>query len=267
MNPPRVALAAHRQIGLQALRLLRAQEIDPVAILVPDGAVADESIVDQLCRQVPTVATLRGTEFRSPSGIAKLASLDLDYLLSVHFPYLIPGEVLQLARIGALNLHPAYLPHNRGWHTPSWAILENTPYGATLHWMDEGMDTGDLALQRRVEVLPSDTADSLYARVLGLELEILDEAIPLLRAKSLPRIPQRGIGSAHRKSELNLVRQLHLHERTTVGELIRRLRGLTTNREDEAAWFESDGKRYLLQLKIREAESHETSAPRLRRTA
>ncbi|MCH7600390.1 MAG: hypothetical protein IH973_11595, partial [Myxococcales bacterium] len=53
---------------------------------------------------------------------------------------------------------------------PSWAILENTPYGATLHWVEEGMDTGDIALQREVSVLPSDTAENEPTMIIAVTL-------------------------------------------------------------------------------------------------
>ena len=141
-----------------------------------------------------------------------------------------------------------FLPYNRGWHTPSWAILDQTPYGATLHWVDEGLDTGDIALQHTVEVRPSDTANELYARVLTTELEILQEALPLMRSGTLPRTPQTGTGTSHTKSDLNCQRRLDLNERLPVHEVLRRIRALTTNRDDEAAWFEIDGERYLVQL-------------------
>jgi len=258
---PRIALAANRKIGVQALRLLLQHQIEPVAFLVPKGRDLDESVCE-LLRELPNTPVLYGKEFRSAGGVSQLYSLDLDYLLSVHFPYIIPKSVLNTLRIGALNLHPGYLPYNRGWHTPSWAILEQTPYGATLHWMDDGLDTGDVALQRRVEVQPSDTADTLYARVLAAEIETLREAIPLLIANALPRAAQKGFGTEHVKADLNSVRRLDLNERVTVKELLQRIRALTTNHDDEAAWFELEGERYLVQLKIRRDRS--VAAPPLK---
>ena len=249
-QPPRIALAANRQIGLRALRLLRDHQIEPVALLLPTGSAADES-VEAMRQEVPHVPTLLGKEFRSGAGVHWLSSLHLDYILSVHFPYIIPATVLELPRIGTLNLHPALLPFNRGWHTPSWAILDGTPYGATLHWVDDGVDTGDIALQREVRVLPSDTADSLYARVLAAELELMREAIPRLQNHTLPSIPQGKEGTSHRKSDLDTVRRLDLHQSMLVADVVRIARALTTSREDEAAWFEVDGKRYLLRISIR----------------
>ncbi len=265
-NNPRIAFAANRSIGVQSLRVLIEHGIEPVALIVPKGKNVDAAI-GKMLRTLPHVPVLHGKVFREKEGIEKLESLDIDYFMSIHFPYIIPQSVLDVPRIGSLNLHPAYLPYNRGWHTPSWAILDQTPYGATLHWVDEGMDTGDIAIQREVKVTPSDTADTLYARVLAAEIEILREAVPLLKARALPRVPQTGQGTEHRKSDLSRVRRLDLNERLTVHEVLRRIRALTTNQDEEAAWFELDGERYLVQLTIRRDTSEKQPALKIFRAA
>ena len=246
----RIAFAANRNIGLQALRLLLEYGIEPAVLVLPKSKTLDPA-VNEMRRTLPHVPVLHGKVFREAEGIAQLQALDLDYFLSVHSPYIIPQSVLDIPRVGALNLHPAFLPFNRGWHTPSWAILEQTPYGATLHWVDEGTDTGDIALQQRVEALASDTADTLYARVLAAEIELLREAIPMLESRALPRIPQEGQGTAHVKSDLMRRRRLDLDQHMKVRDVLRQIRALTTNRDDEAAYFEVDGERYLVQLSIR----------------
>lgn len=255
-NSPRVAIAANRNIGVQSLHLLLEHGITPVALLVPKGR-NNVAAARELARILPHAPILHGKEFREPGGVARLRKLQVDYLISIHWPYLIPKSVLDVPRFGTLNLHPGYLPYNRGWHTPSWAILEQTPYGATLHWVDEGLDTGDIALQCRVRVRDDDTADTLYARVLMAELEILRDAIPLLKANRLPRIPQVGQGSEHQKSDLNRIRQLHLEERLPVGEVLKRIRALTTSRDEEAAWFQLGNERYLVQVSICRDHSYE----------
>ena len=247
---PRLAYAANRRLGVRGLDLLLERGWEPVALLLAEGR--SESHADEMAERLPNVPVLRGQSFRTDDGLARLRSLELDYLLSVHFPYLIPRKVLELPRVGILNLHPAYLPHNRGWHTPSWAILEGTPYGATLHWVSEGVDTGDIALRKPIEVKPDETAHRLYQRVLGLEEDLLSQALPLLESESLPRVaPERG-GARHRRAELAAAQALDLDERCPIGEVIDRMRALTTDRWDEAAYFEKDGVRYRIQVEIQE---------------
>ena len=145
MSFPALVLAANRRIGLQALEIFLDVGWQPVALIVPDGEKAD--CVREMWDLLTGVPVFEGKAFCSPTNIDQLRALHPDYILSVHFPYLIPSEILAIPAIGTLNLHPAYLPYNRGWHTPTWAIYEGTPFGATLHWVDKGVDTGDIALQ------------------------------------------------------------------------------------------------------------------------
>lgn len=247
---PRLIYAGNRKIGLRCLEILLEFGWKPVALLVAAGKYAEYS--DDMINLVNDVPILRGKSFREAESIDMLKSLKPDYLLSVHFPYIIPKEVLEVPRIGALNLHPAYLPYNRGWHTPTWAILDGTPYGATLHWIDEGIDTGPIALRRPLEILPSDTAHSLYQRVLALEEELFREALPLMAGYRLPRIPQEAKGTMHTKRDIAKVQELNLQEQATIEELLTLLRALTTNKWSEAAYFVKDGVRYRVRVEIRE---------------
>lgn len=249
---PRLIYAGNRKIGLRCLEILLEFGWKPVALLVAAGKYAEHS--DDMINLVNEVPLFRGKSFREAESIDALKSLKPAYLLSVHFPYIIPKEVLEIPRIGALNLHPAYLPYNRGWHTPTWAILNGTPYGATLHWIDEGIDTGPIALRRPLEIFPSDTAHSLYQRVLALEEEVFREAIPLMASYRLPRIPQETNGTIHTKKDIEKIQKLDLQKQATIEELLTLLRALTTNKWSEAAYFIKNGVRYRVRIEIREED-------------
>lgn len=246
---PRIGLAANRQIGCEVLELLLLRQLCPVVLLLPSGGSAGPEC-DRMLQRLPGIPVLRGDSFRRPNGLKILREADLDYVLSIHFPYLIPQSVLSIPRVGTLNLHPSYLPYNRGWHTPTWSIIDETPYGATLHWVEESLDSGDIAMQKRVDVLPDDTANSLYKRVLAAEVQLMCDAIPRILDHSLPRLPQCGNATEHRKADLSPIQELRLSEVMSVDQILRRLRGLTTNRWDEAPYFERNGVRYRVRVEI-----------------
>jgi methionyl-tRNA formyltransferase len=250
----RFAFAGDRDVAVEVLKFIRAQGYQPQALLLSglDRATHAEALIG-LVPDLPARCLIRGDRLALPATRTVLRDLDLDLIIAVHFPYIIDSDLLQIPRWGVVNLHPAFLPFNRGWHTPSWAILEGTPYGATLHLMSEQIDAGDIVCQQRLEVRPEDTADSLYARVKQLEMEVFREAWPLLVAGIKQRTPQTiDQGTVHRRHELAepTIARLDLDAPTTVGRLIDRLRALTTNRLDEAAWFEQDGRRYRVQIRI-----------------
>ena len=258
MNQPnlRIAFAGDRDIAVWVLEFLLSENVRPEALLVsaPERASHNDWL-KELCPFLPAEHVLTGKAFRMAEGLELLSSLNLDYIIGIHFPYIVPEAVLSIPKIGVLNLHPAYLPFNRGWHTPSWAILEGTPIGATLHFMDTGVDTGDIIHQKEVVVSPADTAHTLYQRVKACEFETFREAWPGIADGTYQRKSQDGlVGTEHKRSELFVreIQQIPLNDTLPAGQLIRRLRALTTNDVSEAAYFYEDGKRYRVQVSITE---------------
>lgn len=238
MSTISLVFAGNRQIGLECLTLLLEAGITPAGLLLPEGENASHN--EYFRTLIPDVPVLEGKEIDAGA----VAAWKPDYLISVHFPHIIPRDVLSVPVVGTLNLHPAYLPWNRGWHTPTWSIYERTPFGATLHWIDEGMDTGPIALQKEVRHEEHDTAHTLYQRALQAERDIFQEAIPLLVTHSLPRIPQEGKGTSHKKADIERIRCLH--DNMTLEALSRTARALTTNNPEEASYFEHDGERLYI---------------------
>lgn len=247
----RYAFAGNREIGVKVLDFLIANNYKPLALLLCDDAIASHNCelikVSGLNKNI-----IFGNAFKEAANIEKLKSLNLDYIIGIHYPYIIPSAILNIPQIGFLNLHPAYLPFNKGWHTPSWAIIENTPYGATLHFMAEALDAGDIIHQKQIEINPADTADALYKKVLVLELEVFKEALPAILSLNPKRIKQTSEGTAHNKSQLKKHQELELNKLYSGEELINNLRALTTNKLEEAMYFEKDGKKYFVQVNITE---------------
>ncbi|WP_432712766.1 formyltransferase family protein [Pedobacter sp.] len=248
----RYAYAGDREISVHLLEFLMAQGCAPLALLVSEGKGAShaQELVEK--SKLPKEVIFRGNEFKKKDAIARLKSLNLDYIIGIHFPYLVPKAVLDLPKVGVVNLHPAYLPYNKGWHTPSWAIVEGKPYGATLHFMEEALDQGDIIHQKQVTVHANDTANSLYQRALQLEEEVFKEAFAELRSLKPRRKPQAAAGTAHLKKDLEELRKIELEKTYTAVALLNKLRGLTTNDEKEAAYFEYQGKKIGVQVCFKE---------------
>jgi methionyl-tRNA formyltransferase len=256
----RLAFAGDRDISVWVLRyLLSERDIKPVALLINDSdqsSHTDELL--SLCSFLTPESILNGSQFKSTEGIKFLSDLELDYILSIHFPFIFPKKLLELPRVGVLNLHPAYLPYNKGWHTPSWSILEETPAGATLHFMNTEIDSGDIVHQKKIDVQPSDTANSLYRKLKKLEFEVFKEIWPQIEQGDCPRYGQANDrGTIHFREELldPLLQKIDLEQVVKTKDLLKKLRALTTNRIDEAAFFENNGRKYRIQVSITEESS------------
>jgi methionyl-tRNA formyltransferase len=253
----RFIYAGDRRISVDILEFLLSQGARPQALMVPDDTLASHSAeLIALCTHLGKDHIWRGKSFQEPHNVERMRNLAPQYIFGIHFPLIIPRVVLNLPTVGVLNLHPAFLPYNRGWHNSAWALLENTPYGGTLHFMNEGVDTGDIVHQKRVTVMPDDTGNSLYQKALRTEVETFIEAWPLLLSGHPPRTAQDGsVGTAHKKRDLAAsgVQRLDLDETTTGRALLDRLRALTTNSPAEAAYFEENGVRYRIRVTIEKA--------------
>jgi methionyl-tRNA formyltransferase len=249
----RIAFAGDRRVAVECLRFLLDQGVDLQALLIASGDRATHSTELADLSGLDRNRILVGNRFRDPDSVEMLSALDLDYIIGVHFPYIVPDDVLAIPRIGVTNLHPSLLPFNRGWHTPSWVLLDGTPAGVTLHFMDSGLDTGDIIAQAELEVRPADTANSLYSRLLDLEVALFRESWPLLASGDPPRFPQSAEGGTnHNRSDLSAdsVRRLDLEKAEPIADTLRRLRALTTSDPGEAAYFEQDGERFWVQVTI-----------------
>ncbi|MBC5995064.1 formyltransferase family protein [Pontibacter cellulosilyticus] len=252
--------AGDRDIAVNVLDYLIQQGHFPLALLVSGeerASHADELIA---LSGLPEELIYRGGDFKTTEAIASLLDLQPDYIIGIHFPYIIRKEVLEIPQVGFLNLHPAYLPFNRGWHTPTWAILDGTPIGATLHFMSEELDAGDIIHQSELRVLPNDTANSLYRRLKDLELSVFKEALPLiLSLEPLRKVQDLSLGTSHNRKDLFKpeVQKIMLEEEYKAKDLLDKLRGLTTNSLAEAAYFEENGKKYRVQVQIIEEENTE----------
>ncbi|MCB8944670.1 MAG: hypothetical protein H6658_13050 [Ardenticatenaceae bacterium] len=123
--------------------------------------------------------------------VTTLAALQPDVAVVACFSRRIPKVLLDVPEHGFLNVHPSLLPRYRGPQPLFWCFREGEgETGVTVHWMDEGLDTGDIVLQARVNFadgIAGDEADRLCAERGG---ELLVEAMGLLAAGKLPCVPQ-----------------------------------------------------------------------------
>lgn len=248
----RVLYLANNRIALACLRTMLAQG-DRLAGLVlhpPGRARFRDELLE--AAGLPEGRVFPGERVRDPEVEGRLCALRSDAVLSVHFGYRIGPRLLQSAPRGAWNLHPGYLPWNRGLYPNVWAIVDRTPAGVTLHAMDEGFDTGAVLARRKVEVLGTDTGASLYARLEEEAAALFREAWPSVRDGTARPEPQEGPGTAHTVADLPALDRLDPSARMTVRELVDRLRARTFP-PHAGCYLEEDGRRIYVRLWLGDA--------------
>jgi methionyl-tRNA formyltransferase len=123
---------------------------------------------------------------------------EIDFLISYRYRHILKKSLLDRFVNKAINLHISYLPWNRGADPNVWSFLEDTPKGVTIHYLDAGIDTGDIIAQKTVDYLPGDTLKTSYDR-LTMEIEKLFMRIwSEVRSGEIKAISQPSGGSFHK---------------------------------------------------------------------
>lgn len=173
-----------------------------------------------------------------------------NYLVACGYRHIVPPEVLSVPDRGCLNLHPAYLPYNRGANPNVWSIVEGTPVGVTLHYMDEGIDTGTIIERQEVEMDFADTGKDLHYRLEDAQVDLFTDAWPRVVAGDVEPIEQDPArGTYHATDEFEELCELDPDAEYSVRKLLNRLRALTFPPHDNAR-IEIDGDTYLVEVNI-----------------
>ncbi|MDN5331109.1 MAG: methionyl-tRNA formyltransferase [Tepidanaerobacteraceae bacterium] len=130
-------------------------------------------------------------KIRDESFARVLESLEPELFVVVAYGQILPPSVLRIPSIGCINVHASLLPKYRGAAPIQWAIINGEEKtGVTTMWMDEGMDTGDIFLQREVIIDPYWTAVELSEVLSKVGSELLLETLEKIKAGNIIRLPQ-----------------------------------------------------------------------------
>jgi methionyl-tRNA formyltransferase len=129
---------------------------------------------------------------KTPEVRDQVAALHADLAILAFVTQIVPPAVFNAPRLGSICFHPSLLPKYRGRSAINWALINGeTKTGLTLFWVDEGIDTGPILLQKEVAVDPDDTTGTLYFnKIFPLGVEAIGEAVDLIKAGNPPRIVQ-----------------------------------------------------------------------------
>ncbi len=146
---------------------------------------------------VKTAALEMGLAVYEPAslrGFARAAGNDgYDLFVVASFGRILPQELLDLPRLGSLNVHPSLLPKYRGATPIQSALREgDDETGVTIMLMDAGMDTGDVVLQERTPIAPGERYGELHDRLARFGAQALSHAIDFARSGYIPHVPQQG---------------------------------------------------------------------------
>jgi methionyl-tRNA formyltransferase len=193
----RVIFIGTGEIGVPALRaLLNSNEHDLIAVVTgPDKPVGRDQRIEPSPIKAAVagrnIAPLQPARIKDRQLIEQIRALAPDVIVVMAYGQLLPRDVLDIPNIACLNLHASLLPRWRGASPIQAAIAaSDRETGITVMYMDEGLDTGDILLQRTVNISPNETGRSLHNRLAQIAPDALLESLRLLGSGSTPRQPQ-----------------------------------------------------------------------------
>jgi methionyl-tRNA formyltransferase len=244
----RVVYFANNRLGARVAERVVTEGAEIVGIVLHPAE--RRRFGDEIAAAAPAAPRFDADRLDDPNVLAAIRALEPELGVSVLFGYLLRRPVLDLFPNGCVNLHPALLPYNRGAYPNVWPILDGTPAGATLHYVDAGVDTGDIVAQRPVEVEPVDTGETLYRRLEDASFDVFFDAWPALRAGTAPRQPQRlDAGTSHRVRDVDALDAIDPEAPYTAGALIDLIRARTFS-GFPGAYVVRDGRKVFLRLEL-----------------
>lgn len=164
----------------------------------------DDGVVGVVTRPGQAGETVKDTAFshylplyqppenvNDPEFVEVLSKLEPDLFISMYFGRLFSPQLLAVPKVGCINMHPSLLPKYRGQGPSTWPLYYgDTETGQTIHWLDAGIDSGDIIAQRAIPIEPEDTSRTLGRKLTDLGVTLFTETWPAISSGEAPRIKQ-----------------------------------------------------------------------------
>jgi methionyl-tRNA formyltransferase len=199
----RIVFIGTGEIGVPTLQALLNSEHEVVGgVMQPDKPVGREQRIEpppiKKALAEAKMPISQPARIKDEKAIEEIRALKPDVIVVMAYGQILPRDVLEIPKVACLNLHASLLPRWRGAAPIQAAIAAgDRETGITVIYMDEGLDTGDILLQRKIDILQDDTGGSLHDRLARIAPEALLEALRMLAKGSAPHIPQDNAQATH----------------------------------------------------------------------
>lgn len=183
----------------------------------------------------------------------------IDIVFLLWWPTIVKESSIDMAKIGFVNLHPSLLPFNRGMHPYYWSIVENTPAGVSIHFINKHIDEGKIIYQKEIKKNITMTGEILYEMAQFEIIKLFEENyVNIIKGVYNTKEVKNNEGTFHYKKELNLHSKIDLEKEYKAIDLINLIRGRSFN-DNPSSFFIHKGKKYYINIKITPEKEDESS--------
>ena len=155
------------------------------------------------------IEVLQPDSFKDSEVVEKLGSFEPDVIVVVAYGKILPKSVLDIPKLGCINVHGSLLPKYRGAGPIQWSVLNGEKKtGVTTMYMEQGLDTGDMILKYEMDIGKDETASELHDRMCIVGADCLSETLKLIESGTAPREKQDDSQSCYApmlSKELSLI--------------------------------------------------------------
>ncbi len=180
----RIVFIGQAPFGAETLEALLTQGEQIVGVITTEETPRQKQ--DNPVKQTADkhgLALLQTNRLKRPEAITWVRDLAPDLLVLAFVTSFVPTEMIDCARHGGINYHPSLLPKYRGGSAINWSVINGErETGVTIHFIDDGVDTGPIILQEKVAITDDDTVKSLYfGKLYPLGITMMCKAVRLIK--------------------------------------------------------------------------------------
>ena len=173
------------------LKIINDQRFD-IKFIVPRNDTKDETLLNFSIKY--NIDYFKSDNVNSEASLNKIISYDCDVLVSMSFNQIFRKDIINLTTIGIINCHAGKLPFYRGRNILNWVLInDDKEFGITVHFVDEGIDTGDIISQKTFPITDLDSYKTLLNTSYSACANILYESLVKIAENNFERIIQKTI--------------------------------------------------------------------------
>ena len=251
-----IALFANGDAGIEVAKFLNSKGENVSHLFLSEIYPEKDYLIREILKGNPEMQIYLGdlrNDLEMLNAAKKMANIDA--LLTVYWPFLIPAEVFEICPI-TINFHPALLPINRGWYPHVHSILDGTPAGVTLHQLAAGADQGDIWAQEEIEIFPWENAGDVYAKLQRQIVKLfINNWEKIMNNEIVPLKQNEKDAIYHSKNEIKSLDEIDFFGSYVAKDLINLLRARTFG-EHGFAYFTVDGQKIRARIELKPDSGH-----------
>ena len=247
----RIFIFGNNKVCLKIIKYLKNQKNTTLCGICLHESKRQKYVAEILNEIGKDTLVIKENNLSDADILNKILQLKCDIAFSIYFGYILKREIINIFPQGIINVHPAFLPFNRGSAPNVFSIIDNTPAGATIHYIDEGIDTGKIIIQKKLKVKSIDTGKSLYLRLEKLCENLFVKIYPCINAGKVKTKERAKIkGTFHNHRELKMLDEINMDKIYKAEDLINLIRARTFSPHSSAFFFDKYEKKVFVKIKL-----------------